>query len=66
MHLQDGSIVVQKDQRVVAAQRLGSVGSTGASDGAHLHFEIWPDGWYASTDSHPIDPLPDLLAWAEG
>ena len=31
---------------------------------AHLHFEIWPDGWYATADSHPIDPLPDLLAWA--
>ena len=30
----------------------------------HLHFEIWPGGWYASKSSQPIDPLPDLLAWA--
>ena len=30
----------------------------------HLHFEIWPDGWYASDDSQPIDPAPDLRAWA--
>ncbi len=34
------------------------------STGPHLHFEIWPDGWYAAGGSTPIDPLPDLLAWA--
>jgi len=64
MHFQDGSVLVQKGQRVGAGQRLASVGDTGDSQGAHLHFEIWPDGWYATADSHPIDPLPDLLAWA--
>ena len=64
MHFQEGSTAVQKGQRVAAGQRLASVGNTGSSDGAHLHFEIWPDGWYASADSHPIDPLPQLLAWA--
>jgi murein DD-endopeptidase MepM/ murein hydrolase activator NlpD len=66
MHLQAGSTVVEKGQRVIAGQRIAGVGNTGSSDGAHLHFEIWPDGWYASADSHPIDPLPDLLAWAGG
>ena len=64
MHFLDGSTVVSKGQRVGAGQRLASVGSTGDSSGPHLHFEIWPDGWYASKDSKPIDPLPDLLAWA--
>jgi murein DD-endopeptidase MepM/ murein hydrolase activator NlpD len=64
MHFQAGSTLVEKGQRVAAGQRLASVGNTGDSQGAHLHFEIWPDGWYASPDSHPIDPLPDLLAWA--
>lgn len=64
MHFQAGSTLVEKGQRVAAGQRLASVGNTGDSQGAHLHFEIWPDGWYASADSHPIDPLPDLLAWA--
>jgi murein DD-endopeptidase MepM/ murein hydrolase activator NlpD len=63
MHFQDGSVLVQKGQAVTAGQQLGAVGSTGASSGPHLHFEIWPDGWYAE-DSAPIDPLPDLLAWA--
>ena len=64
MHLQAGSTIVEKGQRVAAGQRLGNVGNTGSSDGAHLHFEIWPDGWYATKASRPIDPLPDLLAWA--
>jgi murein DD-endopeptidase MepM/ murein hydrolase activator NlpD len=64
MHLLDGSVAVQKGQAVAAGQQLGSVGSTGRSSGPHLHFEIWPDGWYSSKASKPIDPLPDLLAWA--
>jgi murein DD-endopeptidase MepM/ murein hydrolase activator NlpD len=64
MHLLDGSVAVQKGQGVAAGQQLAAVGSTGASDGPHLHFEIWPDGWYSSKTSKPIDPLPDLLAWA--
>ena len=64
MHLLDGSVAVQKGQAVVGGQQLGAVGSTGRSDGPHLHFEIWPYGWYSSKASKPIDPLPDLLAWA--
>jgi murein DD-endopeptidase MepM/ murein hydrolase activator NlpD len=64
MHFQEGSVVVSKGQRVAAGQRLANVGQTGDAEGPHLHFEIWPDGWYANADSHPIDPLPDLLSWA--
>jgi murein DD-endopeptidase MepM/ murein hydrolase activator NlpD len=64
MHMQGGSVIVQKGQGVAAGERLGAVGRSGHADGPHLHFEIWPDGWYSSKKSKPIDPLPDLLAWA--
>jgi murein DD-endopeptidase MepM/ murein hydrolase activator NlpD len=65
MHLLDGSVPVQKGQALAAGQQIGAVGATGRAAGPHLHFEIWPDGWFAE-GSKPIDPLPDLLAWAAG
>jgi murein DD-endopeptidase MepM/ murein hydrolase activator NlpD len=64
MHLQAGSVSVEEGAPLAAGQAFAAVGSTGASSGPHLHFEIWPDGWYASKESKPIDPLPQLLAWA--
>jgi murein DD-endopeptidase MepM/ murein hydrolase activator NlpD len=64
MHLLAGSISVVKGAAVAAGQPFAAVGSTGASSGPHLHFEIWPDGWYSSKASKPIDPLPTLMAWA--
>jgi murein DD-endopeptidase MepM/ murein hydrolase activator NlpD len=64
MHMQSGSVIVVKDQAVAAGDGIGAVGASGHADGPHLHFEIWVDGWWATKASHPIDPLPDLLAWA--
>ena len=61
MHLRAGSVAVGDGQRVRTGQRLADVGSTGASSGPHLHFEIWAGPWYAG--GHPIDPLPPLRAW---
>lgn len=63
MHLRSGSIVVRTGQTVRAGQKLGEVGNTGRSFGAHLHFEIWTGaGWY--TGGSPIDPYPLLRSWA--
>ena len=66
MHLLDGSITVAKGDTVTAGQVFAQVGQTGHATAPHLHFEIWPDGWYASDESQPIDPRPDLDAWAAG
>lgn len=60
-HLLAGSTAVVLGQRVAAGARLGSVGSTGASSGPHLHFEIWEGGWQRG---RPVDPLGQLRAWA--
>jgi hypothetical protein len=64
MHLQTDSITVIKGTALAAGQVFAKAGTTGHASGPHLHFEIWPDGWYASDDSQPIDPGPDLRAWA--
>jgi len=58
------STVVAEGAAVSAGQTLCQVGATGTTSGApHLHFEIWQVGWHAP-GGIPIDPLPELRAWA--
>ncbi|MCX5519202.1 peptidoglycan DD-metalloendopeptidase family protein [Kaistia defluvii] len=52
------SISVKVGERVVAGQKIGTVGSTGRSTGPHLHYEIRIDG-------EPIDPMIYLRAGQE-
>jgi murein DD-endopeptidase MepM/ murein hydrolase activator NlpD len=61
MHLQRGSIEVEPGQRVRGGQRIGRVGTTGASSGPHLHFEMWRGEW--QTGGRPIDPYRYLKRW---
>lgn len=50
-HMQNGSFMVSQGQTVTKGQGLGRVGSTGQSQGPHLHFETHEGGynWYASS-----------------
>lgn len=64
MHLLTGSELVAPHDPVAAGQPIAQVGQTGDADGPHLHLEIWPGGWRTTATAQPIDPLPDLLAWA--
>lgn len=61
MHLQKGSLQARVGDRVRTGQVLGAVGTTGTTDGAHLHFEIWHGRW--AKGGEPIDPLPYLAVW---
>ncbi|KHF37811.1 murein hydrolase activator EnvC family protein [Halalkalibacter okhensis] len=47
---------VSNGQRVSKGQRLGLMGNTGQSFGAHLHFEVHEGGWNGAK-SNAVDPL---------
>lgn len=49
-HIKDNGIKVKTGDTVSAGQVVGLVGNTGASQGAHLHFEIWKN-------NNAVDPL---------
>ena len=48
-HLVQGSIEVKKGQRIIQGQKLGIMGTTGASTGIHLHWEV--------RGRVPVDPI---------
>ena len=53
-HLRHGSVAVRPGDCVHTGESIGSMGTTGNSTGAHLHFQIEKDGT-------PVDGLPFLL-----
>jgi biotin carboxyl carrier protein len=57
------STAVTEGAAVSAGQQLCQVGNTGTASGPHLHFEIWNVGWRIP-GGYPIDPMPELRAWA--
>lgn len=48
-HLVEDSIAVKKGDRVKQGQKLGIMGTTGASTGIHLHWEV--------RGKVPVDPI---------
>jgi murein DD-endopeptidase MepM/ murein hydrolase activator NlpD len=54
-HIVDGGLAVTAGQAVAAGQQIARVGSTGASTGCHLHFEVRIGGLQ-------IDPQPFMAA----
>lgn len=58
-HIRDGGTYVGTGQWVSSGQNIASSGTTGASTGCHLHYEVYTDGYR-------IDPLPFMAARGVG
>lgn len=60
-HCQDGSGKVAKGARVSEGQVFILSGNTGGSTGAHLHFEVLPDGYNLNAKFYGrVNPIPYL------
>lgn len=58
-HCRDGSAKVAKGARVREGQVFIESGNTGGSTGAHLHFEVLPDGYVLNSRFYGrVNPMP--------
>lgn len=64
-YLHNRSVRVKRGQRVSAGQDLGVQGSTGDSDGKHLHYEVWV-GHTVAGRTNPVPYLQDLITSTSG
>lgn len=53
-HMAPGSVVVRKGDNVQRGQVLGKLGSSGNSDGPHLHFQIMDSASFLNTNGLPF------------
>lgn len=59
IHMHQTEVLVRKDQRVKRGEKIGTVGNTGNSYGAHLHLQL-NTGSTTGFDGTPVDPYPLL------
>ena len=52
MHMLDNSVLVSKGDKVSVGQKIGKEGNTGASQGSHLHLQVF-EPWEGKDVTNP-------------
>ncbi len=61
MYAHLNKILVEKDDKIYVNQKVGLVGNTGLSTGAHLHYTVLKDGKYLDPINFVGLPIADYL-----